>query len=77
MEFNSDWLTLGSHRVGLRSTRGFPTETMPSVEEVVRFTIDNSMSARAAGRDRLPAEADLRYRRRHELAGKYRFVHSN
>jgi hypothetical protein len=47
MEFNSDWLTLGRHRVRLRSTKGFPTETMRSVAEVVRLAIDNNMSARA------------------------------
>jgi hypothetical protein len=47
MEFDSDWLTLGRHRVRLRSTRGFPTETMRSVAEVVRLAIDNNMSARA------------------------------
>jgi hypothetical protein len=28
MEFDLDWLTLGRHRVRLRSTQGFPTETM-------------------------------------------------
>ena len=47
MEFASDWLTLGRHRVRLRSTRGFPTELMRSVAEVVRLAIDNNMSARA------------------------------
>ncbi|MFM0175850.1 hypothetical protein [Paraburkholderia sediminicola] len=47
MEFDSDWLTLGRHRVRLRSTRGFPTESMHSVAEVVRVAIDNNMSARA------------------------------
>jgi hypothetical protein len=47
MEFDSDWLTLGRHRVRLRSTRGFPTELMRSVAEVVRLAIDNNMSARA------------------------------
>jgi len=47
MEFNSDWLTLGRHRVRLRSTKGFPTETMHSVAELVRLAIDNNMSARA------------------------------
>jgi hypothetical protein len=47
MEFNSDWLTLGRHRIRLRSSRGFPTETMGSVAEVVRLAIDNNMSARA------------------------------
>jgi hypothetical protein len=47
VEFDSDWLTLGRHRVRLRSTRGFPTELMRSVAEVVRLAIDNNMSARA------------------------------
>ena len=47
MEFDSDWLTLGRHRVRLRSTKGFPTELMRSVTEVVRLAIDNNMSARA------------------------------
>ncbi|MBK5124322.1 hypothetical protein IQ288_31265 [Burkholderia sp. R-69980] len=47
MEFDSDWLTLGRHRVRLRSTRGFPTETMRTVVEVVRLAIDSNMSARA------------------------------
>ncbi|MFM0557392.1 hypothetical protein P0D69_41585 [Paraburkholderia sediminicola] len=47
MEFDSDWLTLGRHRVRLRSTKGFPTETMRSVAEVVRRAIDNNMSPRA------------------------------
>jgi hypothetical protein len=47
MEFDTDWLTLGRHRVRLRSTKGFPTETMRSVVEVVRLAIDNNMSARA------------------------------
>ena len=47
MAFNSDWLTLGRHRVKLRSTKGFPTETMRSVAEVVRLAIDNNMSARS------------------------------
>lgn len=47
MAFNSEWLTLGKHRVRLRSTKGFPTETMHSVAELVRLAIDNNMSARA------------------------------
>lgn len=47
MEFDSDWITLGRHRVRLRSTRGFPTETMRTVVEVVRLAIDSNMSARA------------------------------
>ncbi|MEA3113209.1 MAG: hypothetical protein QOG58_3008 [Caballeronia sp.] len=47
MEFNLDWLTLGRHRIRLRSTKGFPTETMRSVAELARLVIDNNMSARA------------------------------
>ncbi|CAH2808938.1 MAG: FIG00458719: hypothetical protein [uncultured Paraburkholderia sp.] len=38
---------LGWHRIRLRSSKGFPTETMRSVAEVVRLAIDNNMSARA------------------------------
>jgi hypothetical protein len=47
MEFDTDWLTLGRHRVRLRSTRGFPTEAMRTAVEVIRIAIDNNMSARA------------------------------
>ncbi|KKL36205.1 hypothetical protein WR30_18950 [Burkholderia contaminans FFH2055] len=47
MEFDTDWLTLGRHRIRLRSTRGFPTESMRTVAEVCRLAIDNNMSARA------------------------------
>ena len=47
MEFRSDWITLGRHRARLRSSKGFPTEAMRSVAEVVRLAIDNNMSARA------------------------------
>lgn len=47
MEFDSDWLTLGRHRVRLRSTRGFPTEMMRTVADVVRLAVENNMSARA------------------------------
>jgi len=47
MEFDSDWLTLGRHRVRLRSTKGYPTELMHSVAQIVRLAIDNNMSARA------------------------------
>ena len=43
MEFDSDWLTLGRHRVRPRSTRGFPTELMRNLAEVVQLAIDNSM----------------------------------
>ncbi|VVE55609.1 hypothetical protein [Pandoraea sputorum] len=47
MEFEYDWLTLGQHRIRLRSTKGFPTETMRTAVEVVRLAIDSNMSARA------------------------------
>ena len=47
MEFEYDWLTLGRHRIRLRSTKGFPTETMRTAVQVIRFAIDNNMSARA------------------------------
>src|ERR1700759_1676708 len=47
MEFDTDWLTLGPHRVRLRSTKGFPPEAMRKAVEVVRIAVDNNMSARA------------------------------
>jgi hypothetical protein len=47
MEFDTDWLTLGPHRVRLRSTRGFPTEAMRKAVDVIRMAVDNNMSARA------------------------------
>lgn len=47
MDFDTDWLTLGRHRVRVRSTRGFPTETMRTVVEVARLAVDSNMSARA------------------------------
>ena len=47
MEFDSDWLTLGRHRVCLRSPRGFPTEGMRTAVDVIRIAIENNMSARA------------------------------
>ncbi|WP_010091555.1 hypothetical protein [Burkholderia ubonensis] len=47
MEFDSDWMTLGRHRIRLRSTRGFPTEGMRTMAEVVRLAVDSNMSARA------------------------------
>ncbi|MEX3937244.1 hypothetical protein AB4Y32_36850 [Paraburkholderia phymatum] len=47
MEFDTDWLTLGPHRVRLRSTKGFPTVAMRKAVEVVRIAVDNNMSARA------------------------------
>ncbi|WP_054929923.1 hypothetical protein [Paraburkholderia caribensis] len=47
MEFDTDWRTLGKHRIKLRSTKGFPTELMLQVAEVTRLAVDNNMSARA------------------------------
>jgi hypothetical protein len=47
VEFDTDWRTLGKHRIKLRSTKGFPTELMLQVAEVTRFAVDNNMSARA------------------------------
>ncbi|CAG9229603.1 conserved hypothetical protein [Paraburkholderia sabiae] len=47
MEFDTEWLTLGPHRVRLRSTKGSPTEAMHKAVEVVRIAVDNNMSARA------------------------------
>lgn len=47
MEFEYDWLTLGRHRIRLRSTKGFPTEKMRTAVEVIRLAIDSNMSARA------------------------------
>lgn len=35
MEFDYDWPTLGRHRIRMRSTKGFPTETMRTAVEVV------------------------------------------
>jgi len=47
VEFDTDWRTLGKHRIKLRSTKGFPTELMLQVAEVARLAVDNNMSARA------------------------------
>ncbi|MGF6768680.1 hypothetical protein P3T18_001150 [Paraburkholderia sp. GAS199] len=47
MDFDSDWMTLGRHRVRLRSPRGFPTERMRMGLDVMRLAIENNMSARA------------------------------
>lgn len=47
MEFDTDWVTLGRHRIRLRSMKGFPTEAMHAMAEVVRLAVDNNMSARA------------------------------
>lgn len=47
MEFDTEWKTLGKHRVRLHATRGFPTETLHTVADVARLAIENNMSARA------------------------------
>jgi len=47
MEFNSDWITLGKHRVRLRCVRGFPTEQTRSVAELARIAIESNLSAAA------------------------------
>jgi hypothetical protein len=47
MEFNSEWLTLGRHRVRLHCTRGFPTERTRRAAELVTIAIENNLSARA------------------------------
>lgn len=47
MEFDTEWKTLGKHRVRLHATRGFPTETMRIVADLARVAIESNMSARA------------------------------
>jgi alanyl-tRNA synthetase len=47
VEFDTDWRTLGKHRIKLRSTKGFPTELMQQIAELTRLAVDNNMSARA------------------------------
>jgi len=47
VKFETDWKTLGKHRVRLHATRGFPTETLYTLAEVARLAIENNMSARA------------------------------
>ncbi|SOY77676.1 hypothetical protein [Cupriavidus taiwanensis] len=47
MEFDSEWVTLGRHRVRLKCTRGFPTERTRRMAELATFAIDNNLSARA------------------------------
>ncbi|WP_026035337.1 hypothetical protein [Cupriavidus sp. BIS7] len=47
MEFNSEWVTLGRHRVRLLCTRGFPTERTRRVAELATLAIENNLSARA------------------------------
>ncbi|WP_244818069.1 hypothetical protein [Caballeronia sp. Lep1P3] len=47
MEFDTDWRTIGRHRVKLRSTKGFPTGNLHQVAELARLAVDHNMSARA------------------------------
>lgn len=47
MEFDTDWMTLGKHRVRLLCVRGFPTEKTRSVAEVARLAIEHNLSAAA------------------------------
>lgn len=47
MEFDTDWITLGPHRVRLRCVRGFPTEKMQSIAELARIAIEHNMSSAA------------------------------
>lgn len=47
MEFDSDWVTLGTHRVRLRCVRGFPTEKTRSVAALAKIAIENNLSAAA------------------------------
>ena len=47
MEFDTEWKTLGKHRVRLHATRGFPTETLHTVADAARLVIENNVSARA------------------------------
>ncbi|MCA3187011.1 MULTISPECIES: hypothetical protein [unclassified Cupriavidus] len=47
MEFDTDWITLGPHRVRLRCVRGFPTEKMQSIAALARIAIEHNMSAAA------------------------------
>jgi len=47
VEFDTDWITLGRHRIKLRSTKGFPSEIVHRLAEVTRLAVDHNMSARA------------------------------
>ncbi|CAG9186351.1 hypothetical protein [Cupriavidus pampae] len=47
MEFDTDWMTLGTHRIRLRCVRGFPTEKMRTIAELARIAIEHNMSAAA------------------------------
>jgi hypothetical protein len=61
VEFETDWKTLGKHRVRLRATRGFPTETLYTVADVARLAIENNMSARARLVEVVYRDADKAY----------------
>jgi len=47
VEFEYDWLTIGRHRVRLRSINAFPPEAMRRAVEVIRLAIDSNMSGHA------------------------------
>lgn len=47
MEFDSEWITLGKHRLRLRCARGFPTERTRCVAELARIAIESNLSAAA------------------------------
>ena len=47
MEFDSEWVTLGNHRVRLRGVRGFPTEKMRCMAEVAKIAVESNLSAAA------------------------------
>lgn len=47
MEFDTDWITLGTHRIRLRCVRGFPTEKMRTIAELTRIAVEHNMSAAA------------------------------
>jgi hypothetical protein len=59
MEFDTDWKTLGRHRIRLRSAKGFPTRVMRRLADVTRLAIDNNMINRQTTWLRY---RDLRYR---------------
>jgi hypothetical protein len=47
MGFDTDWVTLGKHRVRLHATRGFPAERLRVMADVARLAVESKMSARA------------------------------
>lgn len=47
VEFDTDWRTIGRHRIKLRSTKGFPTGIMHQLAELACLAVDHNMSARA------------------------------